>query len=284
MLVSEVTTQDVLRALHPHWGERTDTAQRVRGRIEQVLDWSVVAGHRPAGDNPAHWRGNLQHLLAAPRKVAAAGNQPAIALDDLPRWWADLARREGTGADALQFLALTAARSGEVRGMNWDEVDLAAGIWIVPAGRTKTGKEHRVPLPAAAVALLSDLPRMQGTDLVFPASRGGVLKDEVMSGLMKRIHAEAVGRGDPGYLDPASKRPAVPHGLRSSFRDWVAERTTFPGDLAELALGHRIGSAVEAAYRRGDQIEKRRKMMEDWRAALVGEMTGQVIPLRGAGA
>lgn len=284
MPVSEITTQDVLRALRPHWQERTDTARRVRGRIEAVIDWSVVAGHRAPGDNPARWKGNLEYLLAAPRKLAKAGNQPAVALDDLPRWWADLAQREGMGAAALRFLALTAARSGEVRGALWSEIDLERGIWTVPAERMKMDRPHRVPLSAEAVALLRALPRMEGNNLVFPAARGGMLSDMSISAVMRRMNAAAVERGDPGYLDPASHRPAVPHGLRSSFSDWCAERTSYPGEMRELALAHKISNAVEAAYRRGDQFEKRRRLMEDWSAALRGEGAGQVIPLRGAGA
>lgn len=284
-LVDEITAQDVLRALRPHWLERTDTARRVRGRIEQVMDWAAAAGHRPRDTlNPAAWKGVLQPLLPAPRKVAHAGNQPAVALDDLPRWWRDLAGREGMGARALEFLALTAARSGEVRGATWDEIDLARAAWIVPAARTKTGKEHRVPLSAAAVALLRDLPRMEGSDLVFPAARGGMLSDMSISAVMRRMHETSVKGKDGGYLDPASKRPAVPHGLRSSFRDWCAERTSYPGELAELALGHKIANAVEASYRRGDQFEKRRAMMNAWAGFLRDEARGQVVPIREAGA
>ncbi|MGR3461294.1 MAG: tyrosine-type recombinase/integrase [Roseovarius sp.] len=282
MRVDQIGTQDVLRALRPHWHERTDTARRVRGRIESVLDWAVVAGHRPAGDNPARWKGNLALLLPAPRKVAQSGNQPAVALDDLPRWWADLAERDGMAAQALRFLTLTAARSGEVRGATWDEIDLDKNVWTVPAGRMKASRDHRVPLPDEAVALLRDLPRMAGSEFVFPAPRGGALSDMSISAVMRRLHEAAVKRGNTGYLDRASKRPAVPHGLRSSFRDWAAERTNWPGEMAELALAHKISNAVEAAYRRGDQFEKRRRMMTDWAAFLRGEEAARVIPLRGA--
>ena len=283
MAVDEIDTQAVLRALRPHWLERTDTARRVRGRIEQVLDYAAAAGHRPRdAQNPAAWKGVLQPLLPAPRKVARAGNRPAVALDDLPRWWSDLAAREGMGAAALRFLTLTAARSGEVRGAVWDEIDTERGVWTVPGERMKMDRAHRVPLCAEAVALLAALPRMAGNRLVFPAARGGMLSDMSISAVMRRMQEAAVTRGDTGYLDPASKRPAVPHGMRSSFRDWAAERTSYPGEMAELALAHRISSAVEASYRRGDQFEKRRRMMADWSAALRGDETATVIPLRGA--
>ena len=281
MPVSEITTQDVVHALRPHWQERTDTARRVRGRIEAVLDWSVVAGHRPAGDNPARWKGNLAHLLAAPRKLAKAGNQPAVALDDLPRWWSDLAAREGMGAAALRFLTLTAARSGEVRGAVWDEIDTERGVWTVPGERMKMDRAHRVPLCAEAVALLAALPRMAGNRLVFPAARGGMLSDMSISAVMRRMQEAAVTRGDTGYLDPASKRPAVPHGMRSTFRQWTAERG-FYRDMAEMQLAHAVGSDVERAYQRSDMLERRRAMMSAWAGFMRGEEGGQVIPLRGA--
>jgi integrase len=282
MAVDEITTRDVLRALRPHWTERTDTARRVRGRIEGVLDWAAVSGHRPAGDNPARWKGNLSHLLPAPRKAAKAGNQPAVALDDLSRWWSDLAVREGMGADALRFLTLTAARSGEVRGATWCEIDLDQGMWTVPPERMKADRPHRVPLSTDALVLLRGLPLLADNQLVFPAARGGPLSDATLSAVMRRIHDAAIEDARTGYLDPMSKRPAVPHGLRSSFRDWAAERTSYPGEMAELALSHKIASAVEASYRRGDQFEKRRRMMEDWATFLSGKERGQVVPIRAA--
>lgn len=285
MPVADIKTEDVRRALDPHWLERTDTARRVRGRIERVLDWAKAAKLIPSDAlNAAAWKGNLQPLLAAPRKVAKPGHWPAVALDDLPRWWSDLAGREGTGADALRFLTLTAARSGEVRSMTWEEVALDKGIWILPADRMKADRPHRVPLSPEALDLLGGLRRIEGSHLVFPAARGGTLSDATLSGVMKRMHEAEEKAGRPGYLDPESKRPAVPHGLRSSFRDWVAERTNYPGDMAELALAHKIANSVEASYRRGDQFEKRRRMMADWAAALLGEYRGQVVPIRGAGA
>lgn len=210
--------------------------------------------------------------------MANKGNHPALALADLPRWWADLKTREGMAARALQFLTLTAARSGEVRGMTWDEVDLGAKLWTVPAQRMKMGRDHRVPLTDEAVTVLRDLPRFKGTPYVFSAPCGGMLSDMSISAVMRRMQeaeekrlAEAHRKvGCPvhpeprGYLDPRSKRPAVPHGLRSSFRDWISELTSYPGDMAEVALAHKINNAVEAAYRRGDQLQKDQAMMEDW--------------------
>jgi len=277
MLVQDITTQDILRVLQPIWMEKTETASRVRGRIEAVLNWATVAGHR-TGDNPARWAGNLKELLPPPSKVAKDGNHPALALDDAPRWFAALQGRDGFGARALEFLALTASRSQEVRGAAWDEVDMDKALWIVPAARMKMDREHRVPLSARAVDLLKALPRLDGNPLMFPAARGGQLSDMTLSATMKRMHEAEVAAGGAGFIDRTSKRPAVPHGLRSTFRDWVAERTTYPGDMAEVALAHRISNAVEASYRRGDMIEKRRRMMADWSDFMAGRAKGgQVV-------
>jgi integrase len=284
MPVQDITVQDVLRVLHPIWESKTETASRLRGRIEAVLSWATVAGHR-TGDNPARWAGNLKELLPAASKVAKQDNHPALSLDDAPAWFADLRSREGLGARALEFLALTAARSGEVRGATWDEIDLDRGLWIVPAARMKMKREHRVPLAQAALDLLRALPRMEGNPLVFPAPRGGMLSDMTLSATMRRMHETAraaLGADLPddqgGYRDPRNRRPAVPHGLRSTFRDWIAERTQYPGDMAEVALAHRISNAVESAYRRGDMIEKRRRMMADWAGFLTGQgKAGKVV-------
>ncbi|WP_409518391.1 MULTISPECIES: tyrosine-type recombinase/integrase [unclassified Haematobacter] len=183
---------------------------------------------------------------------------------------AALREREGMGSRALEFAALTAARSQEVRGATWEEIDLKAGLWTVPPTRMKMTREHRVPLSAAAITLLEALPRFADNPLVFPAPRGGQLSDMTLSATMKRLHEADISSGGKGFLDRVSKRPAVPHGLRSVFRDWVAERTSYPGDMAEVALAHRVGNAVEAAYRRGDMVEKRRSMMATWADYLAG--------------
>lgn len=263
MLVSDIQVQDVLRVLEPIWAEKTETASRLRGRIEAVLSWATVSGHR-SGDNPARWAGNLKELLPAASKVAKGGNQPALTLDDAPVWFDALQAREGFGARALEFLALTAARSQEVRGALWDEIDLDKALWVIPGGRMKMGKEHRVPLSDRAMMLLQALPRLEGNPLVFPAARGGQLSDMTLSATMKRMHEADVANGGAGYIDRSSQRPAVPHGLRSTFRDWVAERTQYPGDLAEVALAHKISNAIKAAYLRAEMIEKRRAMMAAW--------------------
>lgn len=279
MMVQDIAVQDVLRVLEPIWATKTETASRVRGRIEAVLSWSTVAGHR-TGDNPARWANNLKELLPAPSKVAKEENHPALQIDDAPRWFAALRSREGFGARALEFLTLTATRSQEIRGALWDEIDLDKALWIVPAARMKMDREHRIPLSGEAVAMLQALPRLADNPLIFPAARGEQLSDMTLSAAMKRMHGADLATSGAGFVDSASKRPAVPHGLRSTFRDWVAERTTYPGDMAEVALAHRISNAVEASYRRGDMVEKRRKMMGDW-ADYLGVVTrsGKVVRL-----
>ncbi|WP_050931438.1 tyrosine-type recombinase/integrase [Aestuariivita boseongensis] len=289
--VQDIGTKDVLRMLEPHWRERTITAKKLRGQVEAVLTWATVAGHRE-GDNPAAWRGNLKELLPAPGKVAKAQHHPALALGDAAVWWAALAKRDGMAAQALQFLTLTCARSGEVRGMTWDEIELdrsanstnSVGVWTVPASRMKNGREHRVPLTAEAIALLDRLPRLECSPYVFFAPRGGMLSDMSISAVMRRMQEAKVRLEEPGYLDPASKRPAVPHGLRSTFRQWAAEHG-YPRDMAEIALAHFIGSEVERAYQRSDMLERRRDMMTAWAAFLRGEakVDGNVVKLGAAG-
>lgn len=281
MMVQDITTQDVLRTLQPHWATKTETASRVRGRIETVLSWATVSGHR-TGDNPARWAGNLKELLPAPSKVATETNQPALQIDAAPRWFAAMMQREGMGAQAVAFAALTAARSQEVRGAEWSEIDLENRLWIIPAARMKMGREHRVPLSARAVELLRALPRLQENPYVFAAARGGQLSDMTLSKAMRSLHEITIAIDGIGFVDRVNSRPAVPHGLRSTFRDWVAEKTNFPADMAEVALAHRISSAVEAAYRRGDMIEKRRAMMGVWADYLDGKTnSGQVVPIYG---
>jgi integrase len=269
--VADIELPHVMGVLQPIWAKIPETASRVRGRIEAVLDWATVSGYR-SGLNPARWRGHLDKKLAQPSKLKARqneltgrdGHHAAMPIDGASAFMTRLKAAEGMGARALEFAILTAARSGEVRGSTWSEIDLEAGIWTVPAARMKAGKEHRVPLSKAAVDLLKSLPRIAGYDLVFPAARGGKLSDMALSAVLRRMDV-----------------PATPHGFRSTFRDWVSERTAYPGDMAEMALAHAIGSKVEAAYRRGDMFERRRKMMDDWAAFLTMPKTGgDVVPLR----
>jgi len=246
LLVGDVALPHVLKVLEPIWHDKTETATRVRGRIEQVLDWATVRGYRK-GDNPARWKGHLDQLLAKPRKISKVEHHAAVAVDDVGAFLVDLRAMDGMGARALEFAVLTAARSGEVRGALWSEFDLKAQLWTVPAERMKGKVEHRVPLSKQAVELLEALPRFEKVEVVFPGVKGQVLSDMTLSAVMRRMKVDA-----------------VPHGFRSTFRDWSAERTNFPRDLAEMALAHVIESKVEAAYRRGDMLAKRLKMMQAW--------------------
>ncbi|MFZ2988081.1 tyrosine-type recombinase/integrase, partial [Ideonella sp.] len=209
-----------------------------------------VRGYRD-GENPARWRGHLDKLLPAPGKIAKVESFAALPIDAVGGFMRQLRAADGMGARALEFVILTAARSGEVRAATWQEIDLQEGMWTVPAAKMKAGKEHRVALSAAAVSLLKSLPESGGSDLVFTSPRGGQLSDMTLSAVLRRMNV-----------------PAVPHGFRSTFRDWVSERTHYPREVAEMALAHAIGDKVEAAYRRGDLFAKRRLMMEDWAAFL----------------
>lgn len=286
--VHEVSTQDVLRVLHPIWAEKSEVARKLRMRIEAILSWAAVAGHRPHDQpNAARWRGNLAELLPAHDKVTSKVNQPTVAQSDLAAWWAALSERQGIGAEALRFLVLTAARSGEVRGARWEEIDTEAGVWTIPAARMKMKREHRIPLSPEAIALLDALPRAKDNPLVFWGPRGGELSDMVLSQVMRRMQADAEAAalvaGMPtdkaGWRDPRSGRPAVPHGLRSTFRDWAAE-VGVDHHIAELALAHDVGTEVERAYRRTDMFERRRVVMVAWSDFVHGRAPKGAIPLR----
>lgn len=286
MNVAHITLQDILRVLNQPfedstlWEKRTETAARLRGRIEAVLSWATVAGYR-SGDNPARWAGNLKELLPTPSKVAKVTKQPALSQTDLAQWFAALRKREGMAARALEFLTLCASRSGEVRGATWKEIDLDAKMWKIPGARMKMERDHRVPLSDDAVALLKTLPRMASSPYVFPAPRGGPLSDAILSIVMRKMHAKELKAGRKGWLDPDSGHPAVPHGLRSTFRVWTAERG-YDHHMSEMALAHNVGSTVERAYQRSDMVERRRAMMADWAASCKGIVSlGNVVQLHG---
>jgi integrase len=256
MLVKDIALTNVLAVLEPIWKDKTVTAVRVRGRIESVLNWATTRGYR-AGENPARWRGHLDNLLPSPNKIKGEEHHPAVQVSEAGAFMRDLRAKEAMGAKALIFTMLTGARSNEVRGALWSEVDMDAKLWTVPADRMKGGVKHRKFLPDAAIELLQALPRLEGVDYVFPSPRGGVLSDMAMSKLMKGM----------GYQD-ADGRLAVPHGLRSTFKVWASERTSYAPQLAEMALAHINGDKVEAAYQRSDLLEKRARMMADWAAFL----------------
>lgn len=282
MDVAHIGRLDVLRVLEPIWATKTVTASRLRGRIEKVLSWAASAGFRE-GDNPARWAGNLDNDLAKPGQLVRGDNQPAVALADLPAWFVALQTRDGFAARALEFATLCASRSGEVRGARWAEIDFDAKggpVWTIPAARMKAKREHRVPLTPEAVALLNALPRIGDNEHLFPAVQGGQLSDMALSAVMRRMHKAETDAGRKGWLDGASGRPAVPHGLRSTFRDWAAE-TGVAREMAEIALAHNVGSEVERAYRRSDMLARRRALMAAWAAACRGEALGNVVQLHG---
>ena len=243
---------------------KPETASRLRGRIEAVLDWATVRGYRK-GENPARWRGHLDKLLPARSKVRKVEHHPALPYVELADFITALRSQDGIAARALEFLILTATRTGEVIGARWDEIDLEEKIWIVPAARMKAGREHRVPLSTAALAILSEMKESRESDFVFPGGKKGKpLSNMAMLAVLKRMD-----RGD-----------LTAHGFRSSFRDWAAERTNFPREVAEMALAHVVDDKVEAAYRRGDLFEKRRQLMEAWaRFCETTRPQAEVVPI-----
>ena len=264
--VDKITTEDVLGVLAPMWQTKRSTAERLRGRIERVLDAAKARGLRPESlANPARWRGHLDHILPKRQRVEPP-HHAALPFAEVPAFMCELRACGGVAARALEFVVLTAARSGEVLGARWPEFDLAAGVWTVPAARMKGGREHRVPLSRAALAILQPLHKSRVSELVFPGRSGQLDRTTMRTLLGRRLN-----------------RPDVtPHGFRSSFRDWASETTTFPHEVCEQALAHTVGSAVERAYRRGDLFEKRRALMEAWGEFCTAER-GQatVLPFTG---
>lgn len=268
--VAAITVAEVMRAVEPLWHDKPETASRVRGRIETVLDYATARGWR-TGENPARWRGHLANLLPARAKVRRVKHHAALPWGEVGSFMAALRVQRGMAPLALQFAILTAARTGEVIGARWAEMDLSAAVWTVPAERMKAGREHRVPLSDAAIAVLRELhatrPDADPASFVFPGGRPGKgLSNMAMLLLLRRMN----------------RRDVTSHGFRSAFRDWCAETTAYPAEVAEAALAHTIGDKVEAAYRRGDLFEKRRQLMAAWAAhcARPAPITGAVVRLR----
>ncbi len=262
--VAEVETPLVVKCLSPIWLAKTETASRLRGRIESVLDWATTSNHRQ-GDNPARWRGHLEHLLSAPNRTKRVEHHPALPWREIGAFLVVLRQQGGVAARALEFTILTAARSGEARLAQWSEIDTETKLWTVPAERMKAGKEHRVPLSASAIGLLNTLPRVG--DLVFPGVREGrPLSDMSLTAVLRRMQRTDI----------------TVHGFRSTFRDWCAESTNFPREVCEHALAHSLPDKVEAAYRRGDLLDKRVQLMQAW-ADYCAKPAAQatVTPIRG---
>ncbi|MCB1889862.1 MAG: integrase arm-type DNA-binding domain-containing protein [Rhodocyclaceae bacterium] len=254
-----VTAEHLLAILSPIWTTKPETASRVRSRIELVLSYAKAKKLRD-GENPAMWRGHLDALLPKPSRVKKVRHHPALPYAQMSEFMLALRNVQGLGARALEFAILNAARSGEVRLAEWREIDLDAATWTVPADRMKARRAHRVPLSQAALRLLKSLPRLDGTELLFPGMREQrPMSDMALTSVIRRMNEDQLK-----WMDPKSNAQAVPHGFRSTFRDWCAEQTHFPAEMAEIALAHTVGDKVEAAYRRGDMFEKRRAMMQAW--------------------
>jgi integrase len=263
--VDTIATDDVLSVLKPIWTKKAETASRVRGRIEKVLDAAKAKGFRD-GENPARWRGHLDHLLPRPLKLTR-GHHAAMAYEDIAGFIGKLREREATAALALEFCILTAARSGEVLGLRWSEIDLDKKIWIVPAERMKAGREHRVPLSARVVSILKALAKAKQGEFVFVGQRiNKPLSGMAMEMMLRRMKVD----------------DATVHGFRSTFRDWAGNVSNFPREVTETALAHVIGDKAEQAYRRSDALEKRRKLMEAWASYCEPRTTGKIVQLRKA--
>ncbi|MEN9761493.1 MAG: hypothetical protein RI906_1319 [Pseudomonadota bacterium] len=282
LLVADITMRHVLDVLGQEtvhrngtsgrlWDIKTETAKRTLDRIRTVLDYATVNEYR-SGTNPAIWKGYLDTLLPSPRGLKEVRHQPAIPYEQIGDFMAQLRRNTSVSAKALEFLILTGVRSGSVRLADWSEIDLAKNLWIIPAEHTKAKREHRVPLPLQAIELLQSLPQAAGTEKVFPSPSGKALSDMALSQLMR-------GMRERGELTV----DAVPHGFRSTFRDWAAEQTNYPDEIRKAASGHTVGDAVKEAYQRTDLLEKRRQLMNEWANFLdkpSTPKTAKVTPIR----
>jgi len=260
--VKSIDTGLITKCLEPIWLTKNETAGRVRGRIESILDWATVHEYRE-GVNPARWRGHLDKLLAKPSKIQKTEHHKALPYKEINGFIDLLRLQEGVAAKCLEFTILTAARTGETIGATWDEIDLGAKTWTIPAVRMKAEREHRVPLSNHALTILNDMAAVRLNDYVFPSNKKG-LSNMAMLAVLKRMDQADI----------------TVHGFRSSFRDWAAESTAYPGEVVEMALAHAIKNQTEAAYRRGDLMEKRGRLMEEWaRYCKAPRLGGDVVPI-----
>jgi integrase len=264
--VASIDTDLVLRVLEPIWTTKPETASRLRQRIQAVLDWASARGYR-SKENPAQWRGHLDHLLAPQRKIATVKHHESLPFPEIASFIASLREQPGTGAKALEFLILTAARTGEVTGARWSEIDLDNKVWVIAGERMKAGREHRQPLSDPAVAILEALRVDDADGFVFGGSDGREMSNMTMTAVLRRMG-----------------RKVTVHGFRSSFKTWASEATNHPSEVVEMALAHSVGTKIEAAYRRGDLLEKRRRLMDDWAAfcAAPPRKGAEIVPIRAA--
>lgn len=246
--VEDIDVHLVMKVLQPIWNKKTETASRVRGRVERILDWARVKNLR-SGDNPARWQGHLSFLLSPRNKVAKVVHHAALPIDETPPFMARLRSEDSVTARALEFCILTASRTSETLEMKWDELDFENRLWTVPADRMKAAREHRVPLSARSLTILAEMQKLRFSDYVFP----GLRRNRPLSNSALGMTLERHGQPD-----------VTAHGFRSTFRDWAAERTDFANEVVEMALAHTISNKVEAAYRRGDLFEKRRNLAQAW--------------------
>ena len=267
--VDEITKHDVIAVLQPIWLTKNATARKIQQQIQSIFSTCKVSGY-VSGDNPAEWRDNLSELLPNPSKIRTAQHHPALQRKDASRWWTELQTRDGNGALALQFLTLTCVRSGDVRGMKWSEIDFDEKMWVAPRERRKTDQDLRTPLSSHMMDVLNRLSAHNRAEIVFVNSKGKMLSDMTLSALMKRIHLSDTKVGGNGFVDLRSQKPAVPHGLRSTFKDWAAE-CGYDDIMTEIQLTHQVGSEQYRAYMRSDLMDRRRNMLEDWGDFLFGK-------------
>lgn len=260
--VGQIETSHVVGILEPIWNAKTETASRLRGRIESVLNWAKVRGYRK-GDNPAAWKGHLDLILPPRSKVQKVRHHTALDYRDIGAFMDALKAADSMGARALEFAILCASRSNEVRGATWAEIDEKTGVWTIPAERMKAEREHRIPLSPAALALLESQPRIVGTNLIFPSAKNNTLSDMTLTAVIRRMDDTNVKTGGAGWRDKAGNIITA-HGFRSTFRDWAGETTAYPREVIEHALAHQLKDKAEAAYARGTLFDKRRRLMADW--------------------
>jgi integrase len=261
LIVSTISKADVIAVLEPIWQSKNETAKRLRGRIETILDYAKAMEYRE-GDNPAAWKSTLEPILGKIKRDVQS--QPSLPYTEVSAFMAELRKRDGVSPSALEFVILTTTRAGEVFGATWDEIDLLSRTWRIPKERMKADKEHRVPLSDDAMKLLQTMPHIEGSSYIFSSTRGGKLSDMALTALIRRMHVTEQKAGRKGFIDPKRNKVVTTHGFRSTFRDWAADETHYPREVCEHALAHKLPDSVEAAYLRSDYLAKRISLMADW--------------------